>query len=251
MATPVDQKLLKSTKFPPEFSRKVDMTKVNIEVMKKWIASRISEILGDEDDIVIELCFNLLEGSRYPNVKELQIQLTGFLDKDTSKFCKELWSLCLSGQENPQGVPKELLEAKKLELMQEKAGAAVVEAVTLADETSQGHHLPETEAEAVIDTVNPHLAATSILTSRLAPAEADQSVLPPTHVLQTAHDPAPLVDPGMTVAGPALGPHGEAAEKKRDAARTTVIAIDPIPVIHHAHLLPDETEADRVPSPAA
>lgn len=31
----------------------------------RWIASRISEILGDEDDIVIELCFNLLEGSRY------------------------------------------------------------------------------------------------------------------------------------------------------------------------------------------
>lgn len=35
MATPVDAKLLKKTKFPPEFNRKVDMTKVNIEVMKK------------------------------------------------------------------------------------------------------------------------------------------------------------------------------------------------------------------------
>ena len=55
-----------------------------------------------------------------PDIKSLQIQLTGFLDKDTAKFCKELWSLCLSGQENPQGVPKELLEAKKLELIQEK-----------------------------------------------------------------------------------------------------------------------------------
>lgn len=31
----------------------------------RWIAGRISEILGDEDDIVIELCFNLLEGSRF------------------------------------------------------------------------------------------------------------------------------------------------------------------------------------------
>lgn len=67
---------------------------------------------------------NLLRSDDQPNVKELQIQLTGFLDKDTSKFCKELWSLCLSGQENPQGVPKELLEAKKLELMQEKASHA-------------------------------------------------------------------------------------------------------------------------------
>lgn len=35
MATSVDAKMLRQTKFPPEFSRKVDMTKVNIEVMKK------------------------------------------------------------------------------------------------------------------------------------------------------------------------------------------------------------------------
>ncbi|KAL3464439.1 PWI domain-containing protein [Aspergillus heterothallicus] len=123
MATRVDAKLLRQTKFPAEFNQKVDMTKVNIEVMKKWIAGKISEILGNEDDVVIELCFNLLEGSRFPDIKSLQIQLTGFLDKDTAKFCKELWSLCLSGQQNPQGVPKELLEAKKLELMQEKIEA--------------------------------------------------------------------------------------------------------------------------------
>ena len=35
MALAVDAKLLKQTKFPPEFNRKVDMTKVNVEVMKK------------------------------------------------------------------------------------------------------------------------------------------------------------------------------------------------------------------------
>ncbi|KAK5144847.1 hypothetical protein LTR04_001459 [Oleoguttula sp. CCFEE 6159] len=123
----VDQKLLRTTKFPAEFSQKVDMQKVNVEVLKKygslqllWIAGKISEILGSEDDVVIELCFNHLEGTRYPNIKVLQIQLTGFLDKDTAAFCKELWTLCLSAQSNPQGVPKELLEAKKLELIQEK-----------------------------------------------------------------------------------------------------------------------------------
>jgi hypothetical protein len=53
----------------------------------------------------------------------MQIQLTGFLDKDTAPFCKELWNLCLSAQASPQGVPKELLEAKKLELIQEKVRA--------------------------------------------------------------------------------------------------------------------------------
>lgn len=31
----------------------------------RWIAGKISRILGDEDDVVIELCFNLLEGSRF------------------------------------------------------------------------------------------------------------------------------------------------------------------------------------------
>ncbi|TLS28503.1 hypothetical protein PpBr36_00248 [Pyricularia pennisetigena] len=123
MATGVDAKLLKSTRFPPEFSQKVDMQKVNLQVMKKWIASRISEILGSEDDVVIELCYNLIESSRFPDIKGLQIQLTGFLDKETPGFCKELWNLCLSAQASPQGVPKELLEAKKRELMQEKIEA--------------------------------------------------------------------------------------------------------------------------------
>ncbi|OAA35342.1 Splicing factor PWI [Beauveria brongniartii RCEF 3172] len=120
MASRTDARLLKSTKFPPEFSKKVDMQKVNLGVMKKWIASRISEILGNEDDVVIEMCFNLIDGPRYPDIKAIQIQLTGFLDKDTAPFCKELWKLFLSAQDSPQGVPKELLEAKKLELIQEK-----------------------------------------------------------------------------------------------------------------------------------
>lgn len=38
MATTVDQKLLKSTKFPAEFNQKVDMQKVNLEVMKRFAA---------------------------------------------------------------------------------------------------------------------------------------------------------------------------------------------------------------------
>ncbi|KAL6245230.1 hypothetical protein RBB50_008005 [Rhinocladiella similis] len=147
MATAVDQKLLRQTKFPPEFNQKVDMKKVNVEVMKKWIAGKISEILGSEDDVVIELCFNLLEGSRFPDIKALQISLTGFLDKDTPKFCKELWNLCLSAQSNPQGVPKELLEAKKLELIQEKIDAE--RAAANAQQRKDQEQVREKEVETV------------------------------------------------------------------------------------------------------
>ncbi|KAM0819475.1 hypothetical protein AB5N19_05291 [Seiridium cardinale] len=123
MAATVDMKLLRATKFPPEFNQKVDMHKVNLQVMKKWIASKLADILGAEDDVVTELCFNLIEGSRFPDIKSMQIQLTGFLEKETAPFCKDMWHLFLSAQSSPQGVPQELLEAKKLELIQEKLEA--------------------------------------------------------------------------------------------------------------------------------
>jgi serine/arginine repetitive matrix protein 1 len=54
-------------------------------------------------------------------IKDIQISLGGFLaDKGAAAFCKELWTLMLSAQESPVGVPKEMLEAKKAELQAEK-----------------------------------------------------------------------------------------------------------------------------------
>ncbi|KAH7408281.1 PWI domain-containing protein [Phaeosphaeria sp. MPI-PUGE-AT-0046c] len=121
MALSIDQKRLKATKFPPEFDKKVDIEKVNIDLMKKWIANKITTILGDEDDIVVETCYNLIEQNQFPKIKEIQIQLTGFLNKDTPAFCKELWDLMISAQDSPVGVPRELLEAKKRELQKEQS----------------------------------------------------------------------------------------------------------------------------------
>ncbi|CAD0091567.1 unnamed protein product, partial [Aureobasidium mustum] len=106
ITTNVDQKLLRTTKFPPEFNQKVDTTKINIPVIKNWAAGELSRILGYEDDV--------------PDVKSLQIQLTGFLEKDAAPFCQELWNLCLSAQKSDTGIPQQLVEAKKLELIQEK-----------------------------------------------------------------------------------------------------------------------------------
>jgi serine/arginine repetitive matrix protein 1 len=65
MALSIDQKRMKATKFPPEFDKKVDIEKVNIDLMKKWIANKITTILGDEDDIVVETCYNLIEQNQF------------------------------------------------------------------------------------------------------------------------------------------------------------------------------------------
>jgi serine/arginine repetitive matrix protein 1 len=65
LITNVDKKLLRTTKFPPEFDRKVDMTKVNVPVIKKWVADEIQRILNDDDDILTELIANTLEESQF------------------------------------------------------------------------------------------------------------------------------------------------------------------------------------------
>ncbi len=37
------------------------MLKVNLDVIKPWITKRLEELLGLEDDVVIEFVFNQLE----------------------------------------------------------------------------------------------------------------------------------------------------------------------------------------------
>lgn len=54
------------------------------------------------------------------NGKEIQIQITGFMEKNTGKFMKELWTLLLSAQKNASGVPQQFLDAKEEELLKKK-----------------------------------------------------------------------------------------------------------------------------------
>jgi hypothetical protein len=52
--------------------------------------------------------------------KKIQIQLTGFMEKNTVKFMKELWSLLLSARQNASGVPQQFLDEKEAEIHQKK-----------------------------------------------------------------------------------------------------------------------------------
>lgn len=48
------------------------------------------------------------------------MQLSGFLDKDAPSFCLTLWKLCISAQNDPEGIPRELVEARKEVIMRER-----------------------------------------------------------------------------------------------------------------------------------
>merc|ERR1719436_2146259 len=97
--------------------------------MKPWIAQRITELLGFEDDIVVDFCITQLEmppeGGLDP--KMLQVNLTGFMERKAAGFCSELWQHLLSAQDSPVGVPQEFIDQKKEELKQKREQAERVQ----------------------------------------------------------------------------------------------------------------------------
>ncbi|KAF2426522.1 PWI domain-containing protein [Tothia fuscella] len=112
-------KLVKQTKFPDNFNKKVDTRKLNMPVIKTWIKDKLPQVLKLEDDIFIDMTCELIDqkNDTFPKIKEIQIHLTGFLGKKAAaSFCEELWALMLDAQTNPKGIPNQLIEAKKEEI---------------------------------------------------------------------------------------------------------------------------------------
>lgn len=77
--TDKEKKLLKQMKFDPSLDTKVDLRKVNLDVVKPWIHAKLTSMLGIEDDIVSEFIFTQLE-EKDLQPKKMQINLTGFLN---------------------------------------------------------------------------------------------------------------------------------------------------------------------------
>jgi hypothetical protein len=67
--------------------------------------------------VMMAFCFLMVQEA---DGKKIQIQLTGFMEKNTVKFMKELWNLLLSAQQNASGVPQQFLDEKEAEIQQRK-----------------------------------------------------------------------------------------------------------------------------------
>ncbi|KAF9325275.1 hypothetical protein BG006_011225 [Podila minutissima] len=114
------QKLMRSMKFPKVYSQKVDMKKVSMEVIRGWMVRRIRELLGIDDEVVIEYALGMLQ-EEVPDPKSMQINLQGFLDKNSQVFVLELWNLLLDAQTSLGGIPRVFIEEKKAELLSSRA----------------------------------------------------------------------------------------------------------------------------------
>jgi hypothetical protein len=106
---------LKKRKYPPSFEKTVDMKKIQFDVIKKWLATRVTELnSGQEDETLVDYIINLLEAKPL-DPKKIQIAITAWLGKNATRLIEELWDLLLDAQENG-GIPKILMESKKAEL---------------------------------------------------------------------------------------------------------------------------------------
>eukprot|EP01024_Parvocaulis_polyphysoides_P010224 TRINITY_DN133_c1_g2_i2.p3 TRINITY_DN133_c1_g2~~TRINITY_DN133_c1_g2_i2.p3 ORF type:complete len:400 (+),score=92.42 TRINITY_DN133_c1_g2_i2:1393-2592(+) len=111
------KQLKQKLKFPKQLDTKIDFSKVNLEVIREWVAKRVTALLnGVEDDVLIGYIFEMMEQREALDPKELQVYLTGFLEKNTGLFMKELWTLLAQAQESPSGIPQQILDIKAEEL---------------------------------------------------------------------------------------------------------------------------------------
>ncbi|EGC32008.1 hypothetical protein DICPUDRAFT_24641, partial [Dictyostelium purpureum] len=114
-----NKKLLKTMKFPSIYKNKVDLSKVHLPSLKKWITKEVEENLG-YDEITSDYIYNLLAESNTPNPKEIQISITGFLEQETPPFMEKLWKLLLSAQNAIGGIPEELLKDAQIASLKSK-----------------------------------------------------------------------------------------------------------------------------------
>lgn len=55
------KRMLKTKKFPKELDVVVDYSRVNWGVIREWTAKRVTELLGVEDEVLIQFIHNRLE----------------------------------------------------------------------------------------------------------------------------------------------------------------------------------------------
>ncbi|SCP04277.1 pre-mRNA splicing factor, putative [Plasmodium ovale] len=121
-----EKKLIEKIAWPEIYNYKIDVGKINFNVVETWVNKRLIEILGFEDEILSEYCISQLkhakekkddEENNYLNAKKLKINLTGFIgNKKSEVFVKELLELLILNEKDEERIAKSLVESKKSEI---------------------------------------------------------------------------------------------------------------------------------------
>lgn len=100
--------------------QEVDTLKINMKIMKGWIAETFLSMLP-EDDIAPELIYEMIVSEDSPDSSSILEQMKHFVgEKEAKNFCIELWLLLISAQSDADGIPSLLVEKRKKDLEKQK-----------------------------------------------------------------------------------------------------------------------------------
>jgi len=130
------KKLLSSTKFPEIYSQPVETKLVQLDSIRTWVARKLQQLLGFEDEVVVDFVLSFLETYEIPDPRELHLNMSGFLEDKTFTFMQELWNLLLEAQKEAKvvegkvvsaGVPPSLVEELRTQLEEKQRVKEAVE----------------------------------------------------------------------------------------------------------------------------
>jgi serine/arginine repetitive matrix protein 1 len=109
--------LLRKTPWPADFAPPhPDLARVQWEALRSWVERRVTELLGVEDEVLVAYVLEEIEGKAKVDPRALQLNLTGFLERNAGPFVRELWALLRSAAASPSGIPQQFLDEKAAEL---------------------------------------------------------------------------------------------------------------------------------------
>jgi PWI domain len=159
-------------KYPPSFynySSKLNLKRINKPILQLWITNEITSLLGFEDEIVTNTVINLFGLSTLDNVasnaddnnnissqqmnemidpKQAHVVLSGFFNDDVAfQFCIKLWDYMIDASQQATGIPRQIIEAKKLQLQQEKEQQALATTSASQPQHQLGKHTSSQNSE--------------------------------------------------------------------------------------------------------
>lgn len=141
-------------KYPASFynySSKLNLAKINKPILQLWITNEITSLLGFEDEIVTNTAINLFGLSNTDDnasntddrnfssqqlnemidPKQAHVVLSGFLNDEVAfQFCIKLWENMIDASQQPTGIPRQIIEAKKRQLEKERQQQQALAATT-------------------------------------------------------------------------------------------------------------------------
>ena len=74
-----EKKMMENKVFPKEFDEIVDISKVEVKVVRAWVEKRVTELLGFDDEFLTNFIMSMLEEKSLEslNPRIMQINLTG------------------------------------------------------------------------------------------------------------------------------------------------------------------------------